>query len=319
MSSVAVVGGGLVGSLLACILAKRGFTVSLYEMRDDIRTMEVVKGKSINLALSERGRSALRLLDLEDEVINKHSIPMQARLIHDKNGKRRPIPYGKQGQCIYSVGRRYLNEVLLNAAKEYSNLKIYFNHKLVSCNFDDGKLSFMCDGKLVTVSADIIIGADGAHSAVRREMIKRTPIDFSQTYIEHGYIELCIEATHENNFAMEVNYLHIWPRNTFMVIALPNQDKSYTVTLFMPFTQFQKLKSADDLINFFEYNFPDAVQLIGREKLIQDYFNSTPSALISVKCKPYNFGKRALLVGDAAHAMVPFFGQGMNCVSLKET
>lgn len=276
-TTVTVVGGGLVGSLVSCFLSRRGMQVDMFEMRPDIRRCEHVPGKSINLALSERGRSALRTLGLEDELLNSQAIPMYGRLIHDLNGERRPIPYGRKGQAIYSVCRRHLNELLLNEAQKSSHVRLHFGHKFIGNDLRKGNVEFEVDSSQTSdktrrlFSTKAIIGCDGAHSSVRRALLKAGRFDFSQQYIDHGYIELSIQPklkafgnSSGGGHRMEVNYLHIWPRGTFMMIALPNKDGSFTVTLFMPFKWFKAIDTEDKLVNFFEQNFPDAIPLIGR-------------------------------------------------------
>ncbi|XP_025602652.2 kynurenine 3-monooxygenase isoform X1 [Athalia rosae] len=312
---IAVIGGGLVGALAACFFAKRNHSVHLYEYREDIRVVEEVRGRSINLALSARGRAALREIGLEDVLVKEHGIPMRARMIHGKDGKLTEIPYDPVNKnCIYSVNRRYLNETLLNAAEKYPNVKFFFNKKLVSADLDNGELTLL-DRKTMgeeQASADLIVGADGAFSAVRRIMMKKPLYNFSQTYIEHGYMELCIPPKGEGKFAMAKNNLHIWPRGEFMMIALPNQDGSYTVTLFAPFKTFEGLRTREKLLLFFREQFPDAVPLLGEDRLMKDFFDNSPLPLVSVKCRPFHVKNSAVIMGDAAHAMVPFYGQGMN-------
>ncbi|XP_068629342.1 kynurenine 3-monooxygenase [Battus philenor] len=312
---VVVVGGGLVGSLEALYLAKRGHRVRLYEYREDIRKMPSMRGRSINLALSVRGRKALKGVGLEEQMIRDHGIPMVGRYIHRVDGSTYVIPYdARTNQCIYSVGRNYLNSLLLKESEKYENVEKYFNHKLISANLQKGSLTFQKtkDNDIVEVNADLIIGADGAYSAVRKAMMKEPLFDYSQKYIEHGYMELCIPPGEDGESQMPSQYLHIWPRGNFMMIALPNQDKTWTVTLFMPFVKFNEIDSEEKLLSFFGKNFADAIPLIGKKKLIEDYFSGSALPLVSVKCRPYNIKDKALLIGDAGHAVVPFYGQGMN-------
>ncbi|XP_005795232.1 kynurenine 3-monooxygenase [Xiphophorus maculatus] len=308
---VAVVGGGLVGALNACFFAKRGFEVEVFETREDIRKAKVVKGRSINLALSHRGRQALKHVGMEDKIVSK-GIPMNARMIHSLSGKQSPIPYGKKGQYILSVDRANLNKELLTEAETYPNTTLNFDHKLQDWRAETGLMTFARpDGSKTQTQADLIVGCDGAFSAVRKQFLRRSRFNYSQTYIPHGYMELTMPPRN-GEFAMKPNYLHIWPRNTFMMIALPNLDKTFTCTLFMPFEEFEKITTGDEVIEFFQKYFPDAIPLIGAAALRRDYFRLPAQAMVSVKCSPYHIGDKCVLMGDAAHAVVPFYGQGMN-------
>jgi len=316
---VAIVGAGLVGALEAIYLAKRGISVNVYEYRQDIRTMEHVPGKSINLAMSVRGLAGLAGVGLDEHIKTEYGIPMHARMIHNLDGSLNAIPYGKEGQCIYSVGRRYINEILITEAEKYPNINFHFNHKLTKANLASPQLTFErtdlaegTEGKWNQVNPELVIGCDGAFSAVRREMMKRPHFNYNQMYIPHAYLELCMPAR-DGDFAMAPNYLHIWPRGQFMMIGLPNQDKTFTMTLFMPTQTFSGITNEGNLLDFFKKHFPDSIDLIGSDSLCSQYFSTRPSPLISVKCSPYHVEGKALIMGDAAHAMVPFYGQGMNC------
>ncbi|CAF1068344.1 unnamed protein product [Rotaria sordida] len=310
---VAIVGAGLGGTLCACFFAKHGFNVHLFELRSDIRTQKVVKGRSINMALSHRGRNALAYIDCEN-IIVRNGIAMRARMLHDVKCRTKAVPYGSRPEHEnISIDRRILNELLLDEANKSSKIKIYFQHKFISWNQEEKTATFRNkSGEYIDFKADALIGYDGSYSAVRTAMMKIDSIDFSQEYIESHYMEFCIPSK-DGEFAMETNYLHIWPRHEFMLIALPNQDKTFTTTLFLPLSIFKKITTIDELLTFFQQYFPDAISFIGRENLIETYFSSKPLPLISIKCSSHvSTNGDILIMGDAAHSMVPFYGQGMN-------
>ncbi|XP_069890363.1 kynurenine 3-monooxygenase isoform X1 [Dipodomys merriami] len=308
---IIVIGGGLVGALNACFLAKRNFQVEIYEAREDIRVAQSVRGRSINLALSYRGRQALKAIGLEDQVVSQ-GVPMRGRMIHSLSGKRSVIPYGTKSQYILSISRKNLNKDLLTAVEKYPNAKVHFGHRLVKCSPEEGTVTVLGpDNVPKDVTCDLIVGCDGAYSTVRSHFMRKPRFDYSQQYIPHGYMELTIPPKC-GEYAMEPNYLHIWPRNTFMMIALPNMEKSFTCTLFMPFDEFEKLLTSNDVLDFFQKYFPDSIPLIGEQALVQDFFLLPAQPMISIKCSSFHLKSHCVLMGDAAHAIVPFFGQGMN-------
>lgn len=310
---ITIVGAGLVGSLEAIYMAKRGHNVSVYERRSDMRKAELVAGRSINLALSTRGWNALKKIGIDDEV-RKMAIPMPKRIMHAQDGTLSEQPYGQDGEAIYSVSRGGLNVLLMNLAEREKNIGLYFNHKLMSTNLSKAQAVFEDEkGKEQTVNADILIGADGTYSTVRNHMMRQDRFQFSQHYIEHGYKELTIPANPDGSHQIETNALHIWPRGNYMLIALPNMDGSYTCTLFFPFEgeySFESLKTHQQVEDFFNDVFPDIVPLI--PNLVEDYFNNPTSSLSIMRCYPWTVSDKVLLIGDSAHATVPFYGQGMN-------
>ncbi|MBK9283893.1 MAG: FAD-dependent monooxygenase [Sphingobacteriaceae bacterium] len=314
--NVTIVGAGLVGSLLSIYLAKRGYKVNIYERRNDMRKVIMSAGKSINLALSDRGWKGLEGVGIADD-IKKIAIPMYGRFIHHKDSTTAFQPYGKKEQAIYSVSRAEINMRLMDLAEKQENVKIHFSKKCnhvdlvnLSATFEDIETK-----EIDYVNPDLIFGADGAFSATRLNMQLGTDrFEYKQHYIEAGYKELIIPPGKGGKFLLEKNALHIWPRGSFMMIALPNLDGDFTCTLFLPFhgeKSFDKLKTKDDVKKFFDEEFPDAVPLM--PTLLDDFFINPVSSLVTVKCFPWTFNNKTALIGDAAHAVVPFYGQGMNC------
>ena len=311
---ITIVGGGLSGSLLAIYMAKRGFEVSLFERRPDMRKNKIYAGKSINLALSTRGLNALEKIGL-DTAILKDAIPMAGRMMHSTKGELTYQPYGKEGQAINSVSRGRLNIQLVELADEYPNITIYFNAKCIDVDLNKNLCVFeMEDGTHKEVWSDRIIGTDGAFAATRGKLQMGDRFNYSQNYLHVGYKELIIPAGENNQFLMEKEALHIWPRGSFMMIALPNPAGDFTCTLFMPFSGefgFDNLKTIEQVNDFFNTHFPDAVSLM--PTLVEDFFHNPTASLVTVKCFPWVKEDKLALMGDAAHAIVPFYGQGMNC------
>lgn len=311
---ITIIGAGLVGSLLSIYLAKRGYRVSIFERRPDMRKEKISAGRSINLALSDRGLLALDKVGLADEIKNI-SIPMHGRHIHNMDGSTAFQPYGKEGQFINSVSRGTLNMKLMDLAEQHG-VQIQFNHKCSAIDWKTNTINFELPGlQLVAHHSQLIFGSDGAFSAARMQhQLQHDKFNYSQYYIDCGYKELTIPPTAAGEFAMEVNALHIWPRKDYMLIALPNLDKTFTCTLFFPFegpASFSNLTTKEKVQSFFENTFPDAMALM--PDYVNEFFNNPTSSLVTVKCFPWVREDKFALIGDAAHAIVPFFGQGMNC------
>ncbi len=310
-----IVGAGLVGSLLSIYLSKRGYKVKIFERRADMRKEKMSAGKSINLALSDRGIKALEEVGIMEE-ITKIAIPMHGRFLHNADGTTAYQPYGQEGQYINSVSRGELNKKLMDLA-EQQGVEIIFNEKCETINWKKNVVHFenTIDPVISNFSFDLLFGSDGAYSSARlTHQLQHDRFQYQQYYIDFGYKELNIPPGSNGEFLMEKNALHIWPRGNYMLIALPNIDGSFTCTLFFPFDgvpSFKSLATKEKVDAFFKQTFADAYHLM--PALTDDFFQNPTSSLVTVRCFPWVREDKFALIGDAAHAIVPFFGQGMNC------
>ena len=314
---ILIVGAGLCGSLLALRMAQRGYQVEVYESRSDLRNSVISAGRSINLSLSDRGLKALRMAGLEKKA-RELCIPMKGRLMHDSASNTFESNYsGRQGECINSISRGNLNGLLLTEAEKYPNVNIHFNTKCLEIDIESKIARFQSfDSKeQFTVQADVIFGTDGAGSSLRKSYEKQFPaFKVSQEFLTHGYKELEIPADKNGGHLISKEHLHIWPRGDYMLIALPNMDGSFTVTLFLSYSEgsynFDNLITKEKIIEFFEKDFPDTLALI--PDVLKEFENNPTGKLGTVKCYPWAYKGNTLLLGDSSHAIVPFYGQGMN-------
>lgn len=311
-------GAGLVGSILGLRLAQRGYRVKLYESRPDMRTTSISAGRSINLALSDRGIRSLKMVGLGDELLT-HAVPMQGRMVHSVTGELQFQPYSERpGECINSISRRTLNVILMDALEKIQPGSIEFETRLSHSDPEAGKFIFeRKDESSVVVENIPMLSTDGANSVARKSLMNISPLirfNYSQVFQNYGYKELTIPPAEDGSFRIDKNALHIWPRGHFMMIALPNPDATFTATLFIPYEgkdSFASLTSEESVWEYFQAYFRDAIPCL--PDLKREFFENPTGHLYTVKCHPWFYQDRLLLLGDAAHAIIPFYGQGMNC------
>lgn len=326
MKNITIVGGGLVGSLLAIFLAKRGHKVSVYERRADPRVTDIYAGRSINLVVSHRGWTALRAAGAE-EAVREIVVPVYARMMHDRDGQLNRVPYSIDNRAIDAVSRGELNRRLLTEAEKLPNVKLHFNHRCLDVDLDNATCWFSRDSENasssssdaasdpIMVKADVVFGSDGAFSAVRSKMMLGR-FSYSQEYIEHDYKEVAFPANADGTPKMDPQCLHIWPRRYYMMMGLANQDGGFTGTLFMPHNAtkdspgFDTVRTEAEVTAFFKEHFADAMPIV--PDLVEQYLRNPQSNLVIVRCDPWTYKDKVALIGDAAHAIVPFYGEGMN-------
>ncbi|MEC9399938.1 MAG: NAD(P)/FAD-dependent oxidoreductase [Myxococcota bacterium] len=311
---VAVIGAGPVGCTLAAVLARRGFAVELFEKRADMRRDEVDAGRSINLVLTNRGLRALGLLGVRDEVLETLTVPVYGRMMHATDGALTYQPYGKDdSECNYSISRGELNKYVITMA-EKAGVTLHFEHDLIDGAIEDGNLIFETPDGQVTRAFDAVFGADGAPSGLRRILVEKHDFEQRIEWLDHGYKEIPFPAANDGGYAMEKGALHIWPRGHHMLMGLANMDGSFTGTIYLPNSgedSFEQLDTPEEAEAFFNKEYPDTLELV--PGIGEAFLEHPVGTLGTLWCRPWHLGARALLVGDAAHAIVPFFGQGCNC------
>jgi len=312
MKNIVLIGAGLAGSYMAYALGKKGYSVEVFEKRPDPRKAEYGSGRSINLVVSHRGWTAFKYAGIEEQ-IRAIVVPAYGRQIHDIEGNESYFPYSIDNQAIHSISRSELNETLVDLADALPNVNFHFDHICEYVDTDQGVVRLTHEGKTRSVQGDLIVGADGAGSAVRRTLMGKPRFDFSQKFIDSGYKEVHIPAAEDGSPQLNIDALHIWPRREFMLMGLANTDNGFTGTVFAPFTGefgLDQLKTGTDVLRYFEKYFKDAIPLI--PNLEEQWENNPTSALACIRCNPYHWNHNIMLIGDAAHATVPFYGEGMN-------